>query len=90
MEALGYKFYNSKGVQQDILTILKGYGINAIRLRTFVHPSNSPQNGHCSQSETIAMALRCKNAGMKVDIDFMFGDTWNWWEARSHLRHGPT
>ena len=77
MEALGYKFYNSKGVQQDILTILKGYGINAIRLRTFVNPSNSPQNGHCSQSETIAMALRCKNAGLKVDIDFMFGDTWN-------------
>jgi arabinogalactan endo-1,4-beta-galactosidase len=77
MEALGYKFYNSKGVQQDILTILKGYGINAIRLRTFVNPSSSPQNGHCSQSETIAMALRCKNAGMAVDIDFMFGDTWN-------------
>ncbi len=77
MEANGYKFYNSAGVQQDLLAILKGYGINAIRLRTFVNPSSSPQNGHCSQSETIAMALRCKNAGLKVDIDFMFGDTWN-------------
>lgn len=77
MEALGYKFYNASGVQQDLFTILKGYGINAIRLRTFVNPSNSPQNGHCSQKETIAMAVRCKNAGLLVDIDFMFGDTWN-------------
>ena len=77
MEANGYYFKNSKGVRQDILTILKGYGINAIRLRTFVHPSSSPQNGHCSQSETIAMIKRVKAAGMAVDLDFMFGDTWN-------------
>jgi arabinogalactan endo-1,4-beta-galactosidase len=77
MEANGYKFYNSKGVQQDVLTILKGYGINAIRLRTFVNPSNNISSGHCSQSETIAMMVRCKNAGLVVDLDFMFGDTWN-------------
>src|SRR5882724_10784390 len=42
MEALGYTFYNVAVVQQDLLTILKGYGINAIRLRTFVNPSSSP------------------------------------------------
>ena len=77
MEAHGYIFKNTKGVQQDLLTILKGYGINAIRLRTWVNPSNDPLSGHCSQSETIAMALRCKKAGMAVDIDFHFGDTWN-------------
>ena len=77
MEANDYKFYNSKGVEQDVLTILKGYGMNAIRLRTFVHPSNNIGSGHCSQSETIAMMIRCKNAGMAVDLDFMFGDTWN-------------
>lgn len=77
MEANGYKFYNTGGVQQDVLTILKGYGINAIRLRTWVNPSGDPANGHCSQPETIAMAVRCKNAGLPVDIDFHFGDTWN-------------
>jgi arabinogalactan endo-1,4-beta-galactosidase len=77
MEAKGYKFYNSSGVQQDLLTILKGYGINAIRLRTFVNPSSDPVNGHCSITETAAMAVRCKNAGLPVDIDFHFGDTWN-------------
>ena len=77
MEALGYTFYNSSGVQQDVLTILKGYGINAIRLRTWVNPSSDPVNGHCSINETAAMAVRCKNAGLPVDIDFHFGDTWN-------------
>src|SRR5438105_1014896 len=34
MEAQGYKFYNANGIQEDLLTILKGYGINAIKLRT--------------------------------------------------------
>jgi arabinogalactan endo-1,4-beta-galactosidase len=77
MEANGYRFYNTSGVEADVLTILKGYGINAIRLRTWVNPSNDPVNGHCSQSETIAMAVRCKNAGLPVLIDFHFGDTWN-------------
>jgi arabinogalactan endo-1,4-beta-galactosidase len=77
MEASGYKFFTTGGVQQDALTILKGYGINAIRLRTWVAPSGNPVNGHCGQAETVAMAVRCKNAGLPVDIDFHFGDTWN-------------
>ncbi len=93
MEANGYKFYNASGVQQDVLTILKGYGINAIRLRTWLNPSSDPVNGHCSQNETIAMAVRCKNAGLPVDIDFHFGDTWNdggtqnppgWWAGMTY------
>ncbi len=77
MEATGYTWKNASGVQQDILTILKGYGINAARLRTWVNPSSDPVNGHCSITETAAMAVRCKNAGLPVDIDFHFGDTWN-------------
>lgn len=77
MEANGYTFYNSSGAEEDVLAILKGYGINAIRLRTWVVPSSDPVNGHCSQAETVAMAVRCKNAGLPVDIDFHFGDTWN-------------
>jgi len=77
MEANGYTFFNSSGVRQDLLTILKGYGVNAVRLRTFVNPSSSPTDGHCSIAETTALALRCQNAGLKVMISFMFGDTWN-------------
>src|SRR5689334_18344758 len=77
MEAKGYLWNNSAGVRQDLFTILKGYGITAVSLRTWVNPSSDPANGHCSIEETAQMALRCKNAGLQVLIGFHFGDTWN-------------
>jgi arabinogalactan endo-1,4-beta-galactosidase len=76
MEALGYSWRNASGATQDIFTILKGYGLSAIRLRTFVNPSSDPVNGHCGISETAAMAVRAKNAGLAVNIDYHFSDTW--------------
>ena len=77
MEAKGYIWNNSAGVKQDVFTILKGYGITAISLRTWVNPSSDPANGHCSIDETAQLAQRAKNAGMQVLIGFHFGDTWN-------------
>jgi len=77
MTALGYTWNNASGTQQNLFTILAGYGINAIRLRTWVNPSSDPVNGHCSIGETAAMAVLAQNAGMSVLIDFHFGDTWN-------------
>jgi len=77
MEAKGYYWNNSSGVKQDVFTILKGYGITAISLRTWVNPSSDPANGHCSIEETAALAVRAKNAGLQVLIGFHFGDTWN-------------
>ena len=76
MEATGYKFYNDLGVEQDCFQILKDHGINSIRLRTWVNPSNSPQSGHCSKDETVAMAVRAKQSGMRVMIDFHYSDSW--------------
>jgi len=77
MEATGYKFYDVNGVQQDCLNILHSYGMTAVRLRTWVNPSTDPVNGHCSELETAAMALRCQKAGLAVMIDIHYGDTWN-------------
>jgi arabinogalactan endo-1,4-beta-galactosidase len=77
MEATGYYWCNASGVREDIFTILKGYGLSAIRLRTWVNPSSDPVNGHCGIDETAALAVRAKNAGMAVNIDYHFGDTWN-------------
>jgi len=76
MEATGFKFYESDGTETDCLDILKNRGMNTIRLRVFVHPSSDPQSGHCSKEETVAMAVRAKNAGMRVMIDFHYSDTW--------------
>ena len=77
MEAHGYSWKNTNGQTQDLLAILKGYGIGAIRLRTFVNPSGDPANGHCSITEVAAFAKRVKAAGMAIMLDYMFGDTWN-------------
>ncbi|MGW0611452.1 glycosyl hydrolase 53 family protein [Streptomyces sp. NPDC002788] len=77
MEARGFSWRNANGQPQDLLTILKGYGITAVRLRTFVNPSSHPANGHCGIDEVAAFAKRVKAAGMSIMLDYMFGDTWN-------------
>jgi arabinogalactan endo-1,4-beta-galactosidase len=76
MEANGYVFYNDKGKPEDCFKILKDHGINSIRLRTWVNPSDNPHSGHCSKDETVAMAVRAKRWGMRVMIDFHYSDTW--------------
>lgn len=76
MEAGGYIFYNEKGEEEDCFQILKDHGINAIRLRTFVDPSDNPFSGHCSKEETVAMALRAQQWGMSVMINFHYSDSW--------------
>jgi len=76
MEATGYVFYNEKGVPQDCLGILKDHGINSIRLRVFVNPSDDKASGHCSPAEVVAMAKRATDQGFRVMIDFHYSDTW--------------
>lgn len=76
MEATGYQFLNDQGTREDCFKILKDHGINSIRLRTFVNPSNDRASGHCSKEETVAMAVRAKNWGMRVMIDFHYSDSW--------------
>lgn len=76
MEATGFKFYNDNGAEEDCFKILKDHGINTIRLRTWVNPSNSKGSGHCSKEETVIMAARAKKWGMRVMIDFHYSDSW--------------
>ena len=76
MEASGYTFYNSNGESADCFRILKDHGINSIRLRTWVNPSENKASGHCSKEETVAMAVRAKKWGIRVMIDFHYSDSW--------------
>ncbi|HLK30262.1 MAG TPA: glycosyl hydrolase 53 family protein [Puia sp.] len=73
MEANGYKFYDSTGTQKDCMQILKDLGLNAIRLRAWVNPSD----GWCNTSDVVAKAVRAKNLGFKVMIDFHYSDVWS-------------
>ncbi|MCX6283841.1 MAG: glycosyl hydrolase 53 family protein, partial [Bacteroidetes bacterium] len=76
MEATGYTFYDSTGTQKECLQILKDHGINTVRLRVWVNPSTDKVNGHCSKKEVAVMALRARNMGMRVMIDFHYSDSW--------------
>jgi arabinogalactan endo-1,4-beta-galactosidase len=76
MEATGFKFYSDNGIEEDCFKILKDHGINSIRLRTFVNPSEDRASGHCSKDETVVMAARAQKWGMKVMIDFHYSDSW--------------
>ncbi len=75
MEATGYSFYDTDGTPKDGLQLLKDRGMNTVRLRVFVNPSSNRISGHCSPAETVAMAVRAKNMGMRIMIDFHYSDT---------------
>lgn len=76
MEATGYQFYDADGSKKDCLQLLKDRGINTIRLRVWVNPSNDKASGHCSPAETVVMAVRAQKLGMRIMIDFHYSDTW--------------
>ena len=76
MEATGYQFHDRNGKPEDCLNILKSYGINTIRLRVWVNPSQNPLSGHCSRDEVLEMAERAQKMGFRILIDFHYSDSW--------------
>lgn len=72
MEANNVKFYNNAGVAQDLFQILKEKGMNSIRLRVWVKPTD----GWCNKEDVLAKAKRAKAAGMRIMIDFHYSDSW--------------
>lgn len=72
MESAGRKFYNGSGTEKECMLLMKDLGMNAIRLRVWVNPANNWN----SLSDVIAKAVRAKNLGLKVMIDFHYSDTW--------------
>ncbi|MDI3320453.1 glycoside hydrolase family 53 protein [Pinibacter soli] len=72
MEASGRKFYNSAGTQMECMALLKSLGVNTIRLRVWVNPTSSWNNA----ADVVAKAIRAKNLGLRIMIDFHYSDTW--------------
>lgn len=73
MEDDGVKFRNSKGEETDCFVLMKELGMTAIRLRVWVNPENE-YGAYCDQEDVVAKAVRAKNAGMDVMIDFHYSD----------------
>nr|AIA88457.1 Glyco_hydro_53 [uncultured Bacteroides sp.] len=59
MEKSGVQFYDSTGRQAECMTLLRDLGMNSIRLRVWVNPSD----GWCGKSDVLAKAWRAKHWG---------------------------
>ena len=72
MEAAGRIFYNSSGAAVECIQLLKNLGMNSIRLRVWVDPAGGWNN----TTDVVAKAIRAKNLGMRIMIDFHYSDSW--------------
>lgn len=71
-EASGHTYKNAAGINQPLETILKSNGVNTVRQRLWVNPSN----GDCDVAYNIKLAKRAHAAGLNVYLDMHFSDTW--------------
>lgn len=72
MEASGTKFYDANGSEKECMTLLREMGVNSIRLRVWVNPTNGWNN----KQDVLVKAWRAHNLGMRLMIDFHYSDTW--------------
>jgi arabinogalactan endo-1,4-beta-galactosidase len=69
---LGAKYYDASGTAKDPLDILKGLGVNYVRLRVW----NNPASGYNNKAKVLSYAKQVKAKGLKLLVDFHYSDTW--------------
>ena len=72
MESAGMKFHDSNGTEKECTLLMKDLGMNAVRLRVWVNPAD----GWCNSADLLSKALRAKNLGLKLLLDFHYSDAW--------------
>jgi arabinogalactan endo-1,4-beta-galactosidase len=72
MEAAGKKFYTAEGTQMECMALLKSLGMNSIRLRVWVNPTDR----WCNAADLLVKAKRANDLGMRIMIDFHYSDWW--------------
>ncbi|MDW8308104.1 MAG: glycosyl hydrolase 53 family protein, partial [Verrucomicrobiales bacterium] len=81
------RFFEDRGVvyregstPRDALAILTNRGINCVRLRLFTssaaQAAADPYNYINNLDYTLPLAVRVKNAGLRLLLDFHYSDTW--------------
>ncbi len=70
MEASGKKFYTADGIQTEGMALLKSLGMNSIRLRVWVNPTD----GWCNTAGLLVKAKRANDLGLRIMIDFHYSD----------------
>ncbi|MFI9006020.1 arabinogalactan endo-beta-1,4-galactanase [Actinosynnema sp. NPDC053489] len=69
---LGARYYDASGTAHDPLDILKGVGVNYVRLRVW----NNPRSGYNNKDKVLRYARAVKARGLKLLVDFHYSDTW--------------
>lgn len=71
-ERAGIQYKTTSGTVQPLEKIFAASGVNTVRQRVWVNPSNGDYN----LAYNIALAKRAKAAGLGVYVDFHYSDTW--------------
>src|SRR4051812_4402102 len=69
---LGAEYTDAAGVARDPLDVLKGAGVNYVRLRVW----NNPRGGYNNKAKVLQYARSVKAKGLKLLVDFHYSDTW--------------
>ncbi len=72
MEKRGLKFYNGAGKEMECTALFKELGFNSVRNRVWVNPAD----GWCNKDDVLEKCRRAQALGMKIMIDFHYGDSW--------------
>lgn len=73
----GMQVRDMDGKPAEPFSLLKKYGVNAIRLRIWNHPENVKESkGYCSLDHTLQMARKIAANGMSFLLDFHYSDFW--------------
>ena len=72
MESNNILFYDKNGVKTECMALMKSLGMNSIRLRVWVNPTN----GYCNKTDLLIKAKRAQDLGMRILIDFHYSDSW--------------
>lgn len=78
----GISYKNSAGTTQVLEKILSGAGINSVRQRVWVNPSD----GSYDLDYNVKLAKRVQNQGMSTYLDLHYSDTWADPSAQVRLR----
>lgn len=72
LENAGKSYKTIPGTTEPFETILKASGVNTVRQRLWVNPSN----GNYDLAYNVKLAQRAKAAGLSVYLDLHFSNTW--------------
>jgi len=72
-----YQLVDTAGNSAEAYSLVRGLGIDAVRIRVWVNPRpDADGNAWCDIPDVVAKAVRARDMGMEVMIDFHYSNSW--------------